>query len=154
MAFAAGVSFFGAEAVGLRTQYRKYRPVWYDTEYLRKRRRCGDGNDHMFMSGYKLLSAGTQRLQSSLGTSKVSCENRQMETIKKIISKDGKYRLDIKVSSDGLYRYVSFDDRDRNDPDFRAPPEWTIDVFSGLYESSEAALVDATASLAWLREHS
>lgn len=75
-----------------------------------------------------------------------------MGTIKKIISKDGKYRLDIDVSPGGLYRYVTFDDRYRNDPDFQAPPEWTIDVFSGLYESVGAVEADAIAEFAWLRE--
>jgi hypothetical protein len=75
-----------------------------------------------------------------------------METIKKIISKDGKHRLDIEVSPGGLYRYVTFDDRYRDDPDFQNPPEWTIDAFSGLYESVEAVEADATAALAWLRE--
>lgn len=74
-----------------------------------------------------------------------------MEAIKKIISKDGKHRLDIEVSPGGLYRYVTFDDRFRNDPDFQAPPEWTIDAFSGLYESVEAVEADAIAALAWLR---
>ena len=75
-----------------------------------------------------------------------------METIKRIISRDGKYRLDIDVSLGGLYRYVTFDDRYRNDPDFQAPPEWTIDAFSGLYDSAEAAEAGAVAELAWLRE--
>lgn len=75
-----------------------------------------------------------------------------METIKKIISKDGKHRLDIKVSPGGLYRYVTVDDRYRDDPDFQAPPEWTIHAFSGLYESVEAVEADAIAELPWLRE--
>lgn len=75
-----------------------------------------------------------------------------MEKIKQIISKDGKYRLDIDVSSGGLYRYVTFDDRYRNDPDFQVPPEWTIDEFSGLYGSVEALEADAIAKFAWLRE--
>lgn len=75
-----------------------------------------------------------------------------METIKQVISKDGKHRLDIEVSSGGLYRYVTLDDRFRNHPDFHDPPEWTIEAFSGLYESMEAVEADATATLAWLRE--
>lgn len=90
--------------------------------------------------------------QSSLDTPSVSCEDRSVETIKKIISKDGKHRLDIEVSPGGLYRYVTFDDRYRNDPDFQAPPEWTIDAFSGLYESVETLEADAIATLAWLRK--
>jgi hypothetical protein len=75
-----------------------------------------------------------------------------VETVKQIISKDGKHRLVIEVSSGGLYRYVTFDDRYRNDPDFQVPPEWTIDAFSGLYESAEAVEADAVAKFAWLRE--
>lgn len=82
----------------------------------------------------------------------ISCKGRLVETIKTIISKDGKHRLDIDVSPAGLYRYVTLDDRYRHDPDFQSPPEWTIDTFSGLYESAEAAEADATADLAWLRE--
>lgn len=77
-----------------------------------------------------------------------------METIKKIISKDGKHRLDIELTVDGLYRYVTLDDRYRNDPDFHAPPEWTIDELSGLYQSAEEAETSAIATLAWLRERS
>ncbi len=72
--------------------------------------------------------------------------------MKQIISKDGKHRLDIDVSSASLYRYVTFDDRHRDDPDFQAPPEWTVDELSGLYESLEAVEADAVAKLAWLRE--
>ena len=75
-----------------------------------------------------------------------------METVKQIKSTDGKHRLDIEVSPGGLYRYVTFNDRYRNDPDFQAPPEWTIDEFSGLYESAGAVEADAIAKLAWLRE--
>ena len=75
-----------------------------------------------------------------------------MKTVKQIISKDGQYRLDIDVSSGGLYRDVTFDDRYRNDPEFQNPPEWTIDEFSGLYESVEAVEADAIAKFAWLRE--
>lgn len=75
-----------------------------------------------------------------------------METIKQIISKDGKHRLDIDVNPGELYRYVTFDDRYRKDPDFQVPPEWTIDVSSGLYESIEAVEADAIAKFAWLRE--
>jgi len=75
-----------------------------------------------------------------------------VETIKRIISKDGKHRLEIDVSLDGLYRYVTSDDRYRNDPNFQAPPEWTIDALSGLYESAKAAETDARAEFAWLRE--
>lgn len=75
-----------------------------------------------------------------------------METVKKIISKDGKHRLDLNVSPGGLYRYVTFNDRYRNDPDFQAPSERAIDAFSGLYESLEGAEADAIAGLALLRE--
>ena len=75
-----------------------------------------------------------------------------METIKRVISSDGKHRLDIEGSSAGLYRYVTLDDRYRNDPDFHEPPEWILDVYSGLYDSLEAAEADARAELAWLRE--
>ena len=74
-----------------------------------------------------------------------------MEKVKQVISNDGKYRLDIEVNSGGLYRYITFDDRYRNDPDFQAPPEWTIDEFSGLYESVKAVEADAIAKFAWLR---
>jgi hypothetical protein len=75
-----------------------------------------------------------------------------MKTVKKIISKDGKHRLDIEVSPDGFYRYVTLDDRYRDDPEFQAPPEWTIAAFSGLYDSVEAVEADAIAKLGWLRE--
>ena len=74
-----------------------------------------------------------------------------METIKTIISKDGKHRLDIEANSRGLYWYVTFDDRYRNDSDFQDPPEWAIDAFSGLYESAEAVEADAILEFAWLR---
>ena len=80
------------------------------------------------------------------------CEDQQVEIVKQIISKDGKHRLDIEVSFSGLYRYVTFDDRYRNDPDFQASPEWTIDEFSKLYKSAEAVEAYAIAKLAWLRE--
>lgn len=75
-----------------------------------------------------------------------------METVKRIISNDGKHRLDIELSSEGLYCYVTFDDRYRNDPDFSNPPDWTVDQRSGLYESVEAVESDAVAKLVWLRE--
>ena len=90
--------------------------------------------------------------QSSLDTSSMSCEDRPVETIKKIISRDGKHRLDIEVSPGGLHRYVTFDDRFRKHPDFQDPPAWTITAFSGLYKSRDAAEADAIAALAWLRE--
>jgi hypothetical protein len=77
---------------------------------------------------------------------------RRVETIKKIISRDGKHRLDIEVSPGSMYRYTTFDDRYRNDPDYQAPPEWTIEAFSGLYESVEAVEADAMATLGWFRE--
>jgi hypothetical protein len=38
------------------------------------------------------------------------------------------------------------------DPDFQAPPEWTIDAISGLYEFMEAAEANAAATLPWLHE--
>jgi len=72
-----------------------------------------------------------------------------VEKIRTVISRDGRHRLDIEVSLAGLYRYVTFDDRYRHDPDFHDPPEWTIDAFSGLYESAQAAEADAIAKLAW-----
>jgi hypothetical protein len=75
-----------------------------------------------------------------------------MESIKQIISKDGKHRLDIDLTAGGLYRYTTFDDRYRNDPDFHDPPEWRIVEFSGLYQTSEEAEADAFADLEWLRE--
>lgn len=96
--------------------------------------------------------ADVRRSPSSLDGPEVFCEDQQVDTVKQIISKDGKYRLDIEVSSGSLYRYVTFDDRYRNDPDFQAAPEWTIDEFSGLYESVEAVEAAAIAKLAWLRE--
>ena len=74
-----------------------------------------------------------------------------MERVKQIVSNDGKHRLDIDVNDSGLYRYVTFDDRYRNDPDFQVPPEWTIGEFSGLYETIDAAEADAMAKFAWLR---
>lgn len=74
-----------------------------------------------------------------------------MELIKTITSADGKNRIDIERSETGLYRYVTFDDRYRHDPDFQVPPFWTLDAFSGLYESAEAAEADARGDLPWLR---
>jgi hypothetical protein len=75
-----------------------------------------------------------------------------MERVKQIISGDGKHRLDIDVNDSGLYRYVTFDDRYRNDPDFQSPPEWTIGELSGLYETVEATEADAMTKFAWLRD--
>jgi len=74
-----------------------------------------------------------------------------MERVKQMISKDGKYRLDIELCFGGLYRYVTSDDRYRNDADFRVPPEWTIDEISGFYASAKAAEDDAVSKIAWLR---
>ena len=73
-----------------------------------------------------------------------------METVKSITSRDGKHRMDIERGSSNLYRYVTFDDRYRDDPDFQNPPHWTIDSFSGLYGTAEAAEAGAWAELAWL----
>lgn len=75
-----------------------------------------------------------------------------METIKTLTSGDGKYSLDIERDEAGLYRYVTFSDRYRTDADFQNPPYWTIEGFSGLYETAEAAEADARAQLTWLRE--
>ncbi|WP_374651303.1 hypothetical protein [Rhizorhabdus sp.] len=75
-----------------------------------------------------------------------------MEKIKQIISNDGRHRLDVELIDSGLYRYVTFDDRYRNDPDFQNPPEWTISDVSGIYETLEATEFDAIAKLAWLRD--
>ena len=63
-----------------------------------------------------------------------------------------KHRLDIEVSPVGLRRYVTYDHIFRNDRDFQAPPECTIDAFSEVYESLEPAKADAIAALAGLRE--
>lgn len=93
-----------------------------------------------------------RRIRPGIDEASVFCEDMKVERVKQIISKDGRHRLDVKVSPSGLYRFVSFDDRYRNDPDFQSPPEWTIDEISGLYESMEAVEADATAKLAWLRE--
>lgn len=74
-----------------------------------------------------------------------------METVKTITSCDSKHCIDIERSEAGLYRYVTFSDRDRADEDFQNPPYWTIESFSGLYETAEAAEADAKAEFAWLR---
>ena len=74
-----------------------------------------------------------------------------METVKTITSRDEKHRIDIQRSEVGLYRYVTLDDRYRTDEDYHNPPYWTIEAFSGFYETAEAAEADAKAELAWLR---
>jgi hypothetical protein len=75
-----------------------------------------------------------------------------VETVKTITSRDGKHRIDIQRSEDGLFRYATFNDQFRTDQDFQNPPYWTIDTFSGLYETAEAAEADARADFVWLRE--
>lgn len=75
-----------------------------------------------------------------------------MKTVKTIASPDGKHRIDIERSDAGLYRYVTFSDRYRADEDFQNPPFWTIERFSGLYETAEAAEANATAEFPWLRD--
>lgn len=75
-----------------------------------------------------------------------------MEIIKTTTSLDGKHRIDVERGSSGLYRYVTLDDRYRNDPDFQNRPHWTVNEFSGLYQTAEAAEADARAELAWLRK--
>lgn len=75
-----------------------------------------------------------------------------METVKTIVSRGDKHRIDIERSETGLYRYVTFNDRYRTDEDFHNPPYWMIEAFSGLYETAEEAEADAKAELPWLRE--
>ena len=72
--------------------------------------------------------------------------------VKTIISRDGKHRIDIRLSTAGQYRYTTFSDRYRADEDFHNPPYWAIESFSGLYETAEAAEADARAEFAWLRD--
>jgi hypothetical protein len=78
--------------------------------------------------------------------------DREVETIRKIISKDGRHRLDIELVLGGVYLYFNFDDRYRDKPYLHASPEWMINVFSGLHEAVEALGANATAELVWLRE--
>ncbi len=75
-----------------------------------------------------------------------------METVKTITSRDGKHSIDIERSEAGLYRYVTFSDRYRTDEDFQNPPFWTIEGFSGLYDTADAAEADARAEFRWLHE--
>jgi len=75
-----------------------------------------------------------------------------MEKVKTIASRDGKHTLDIERNEAGLYRYVTFSDRYRSDENFQNPPYWTIENFSGLFETAEAAEADARSEFAWLRE--
>ena len=75
-----------------------------------------------------------------------------MELVKSITSQDGKNRIYIERNCDGLYRYVTLDDRYRQDEDFQNPPYWTIAQFSGLYDTIEAVEADAKSELPWLRE--
>lgn len=75
-----------------------------------------------------------------------------MDLVRSIISPDGKNRIDIERDAQGFYRYVTFDDRYREDEDFPDPPYWSIARFSGLYDTVEALEVDATSEFAWLRE--
>lgn len=80
------------------------------------------------------------------------CEEWQMDIVRSIISRDGKNRIDVERGADGLYRYVTFDDRYRRDEDFPDPPHWTMAKFSGLYETEEALEADAKSEFAWLRD--
>lgn len=73
-----------------------------------------------------------------------------MDLVKSIVSRDGKNRIDIKRNANGLYRYVTFDDRYREDEDFPDPPHWRIVKFSGLYDTAEALEADAKSEFAWL----
>jgi hypothetical protein len=75
-----------------------------------------------------------------------------METVKTIMSRDGRYSLDIQRDEAGLYRFVTFSDRYRTDTDFQNPPYWTIEDFSGLYDTAEAAEADARSQFVWLCE--
>ena len=75
-----------------------------------------------------------------------------MDLVRTLISPDGKNRIDIERNADGLYRYVTFDDRYRDNEDFQAPPRWTIAKYSGLYDTAEALEADAKSEFAWLRE--
>jgi hypothetical protein len=72
--------------------------------------------------------------------------------VKSIVSRDGKNRIDIERNAHGLYRYVTYDDRYREDEDFPDPPHWTVVKFSGLYDSTEALEADAKSEFAWLRD--
>lgn len=75
-----------------------------------------------------------------------------MDLVKSIISRDGKNRIDIERNADGLYRYVTFDDRYREDEDFPDRPQWAIAKSSGLYDTTEALEADAKSEFAWLRQ--
>lgn len=105
----------------------------------------------MWEDGYRPL-ADVRRQRSSLDGSMLFCEDRRVDRVKQIISKDGKHRLDIEVNSSGFFRFVTFDDRYRDDPDFQAPPEWTIAELSGLYGSVKEVEADAIATFEWLRD--
>jgi hypothetical protein len=39
------------------------------------------------------------------------CEEWQMDTVRSFISRDGKSRIDVERGADGLYRYVTLEDR-------------------------------------------
>ena len=73
-----------------------------------------------------------------------------MELIKCIITPDGKNRIEIVQTEDGRYRYVTLDDQYRNDPRIQTPPFWSPAVFSGLFDTADAAEVAAREKLAWL----
>jgi hypothetical protein len=73
-----------------------------------------------------------------------------METYKTIASRDGRNRIDFERTEDGFYRYVTLDDRYRDDPDFPNPPHWSLAEFSGLYDTAEAMEADARATFVWL----
>ena len=73
-----------------------------------------------------------------------------MELVKSITSQDEKNRIEFERNSDGLFRYVTFDDRYRESEDFPNPPYWTIVEFSGLYDSMDAIEIDARSTFAWL----
>lgn len=80
------------------------------------------------------------------------CEEWQMDLVRRIISGDGKNRIDIERNAAGLFRYVAFDDRYRDDEDFQVPPDWTIVKTSGLYDTAEALEADAKSEFAWWRD--
>jgi hypothetical protein len=70
---------------------------------------------------------------------------------RRIVSADGKRRVEIAPDQIGLFRFI--EDTDIWTDDYAVPaPVWTPTYFSGLYETAEAAEVDARAILPWLND--
>lgn len=70
--------------------------------------------------------------------------------MRKIVSEDGKRRVEIASDDGNLFCFTEYSDAWSED--FAVPgPVWTPTHVSGLYDSAEAAELEAYAILPWLR---